>query len=300
MTIYPYIVKASGVREPFDPMKLETSLRQAGADEGTVASVVHTVSTELHENIQTRDIYRRAFSLLRKKKVTKPIALKYSLRRAVAEMGPNGHPFEQLVGEIFRRKGYETRVALMVKGWCVEHEIDVSAHKDGTHRLVECKFHNNHGIRSYLKTVFYVQARFEDIEKRQLQDDADTDRFHEAWLASNTKFTENAIAYAECVGMHLLSWSYPKGQGLRDLMHETHVYPITVLPALSTAQRQALMIRGIATCSQLIHNEPLAREVGVTQKKWARVLNEMALLCEKERAEAERIVASGDSNTYQS
>jgi hypothetical protein len=201
------------------------------------------------------------------------------LRRAVADMGPNGHPFEELVGELLRHKGYAVTVATMAKGWCVEHEVDVSARKDGTHQLIECKFHNNHGIRSDLKTVLYVQARFEDIEKRQLQDNVEHDRFHEAWLASNTKFTENAIAYADCVGMKLLSWSYPKGAGLRDLMNELHVFPITVLPALSVAQRQALMNRGVATCTQLVKHESLALEIGVTSKKWAQVMNEIKLLC---------------------
>jgi len=276
---YPFVIKASGIREPFDPTKLETSLRHAGAPEDVIVSIVDTVSAEVVENMETRDIYRRAFSLLRKNKTYKPVALKYSLRRAVAEMGPNGHPFEELVGELLRHKGYDVQVAVMVKGWCVEHEVDVSARQDGTHRLIECKFHNNHGIRSDLKTVLYVQARFEDIEKRQLQDDSERDRFHEAWLASNTKFTENAIVYAECAGMKLLSWSYPKGAGLRDLMNEVRVFPITILPGLSPSQKQALMNRGVATCTQLVRNEALARELGVMPKKWAQVKNEIALLC---------------------
>ncbi len=276
---YPHVIKVSGEREAFDPVKLENSLRHAGAMEDMIDTICAQVISELYEDMPTRDIYRRAFSLLRKNRATKPIALKYSLRRSVAEMGPNGHPFEQLVGEIFRRKGYDVRVALMAKGWCVEHEIDVSARKEGTHALMECKFHNNHGIRSDLKTVLYVQARFEDIEKRQLQDDSEIDRFHEAWLASNTKFTENAIMYASCVGMRLLSWSYPHGEGLRDLMNETCVYPITVLTGLTGAQKQALMARGIVTCSQLSEQPSLIREIGIQEKKWVQVQNEIKMLC---------------------
>jgi len=278
----PFIVKASGIREPFDPTKLETSLRHAGAPEDVIESIVTTVTAEVRDGMETRDIYRRAFSLLRKNKTHKPVALKYSLRRAIAEMGPNGHPFEELVGELLRRKEYTVRVAVTVQGWCVEHEVDVCAQKGPKHILIECKFHNNHGIRSDVKTALYVQARFEDVKKKQRADEA-SDKFHEVWLVSNTKFTETAIAYAECIGMQLLSWSYPKGAGLRDLMDEVGVYPITVLPALSVTQKRILMDNNIVTCTQLVNNELFALDIGVTPKKWKQVLNEISLLCGKKQ-----------------
>ncbi len=36
-----YIVKANGDRELFDPLKLETSLKKAGADPKTISTIVN-------------------------------------------------------------------------------------------------------------------------------------------------------------------------------------------------------------------------------------------------------------------
>ncbi|NTV44120.1 MAG: ATPase [Candidatus Yonathbacteria bacterium] len=278
MPAYPHIIKSTGEQEVFDPKKLEVSLMRAGASEDMIAMILQTVVAELHENMSTYDIYHRAFSLLRKNRLTKEVALKYSLRRAVAEMGPNGHPFEQFFGRLLDSQGYTTRVAIMATGWCVEHEIDVSAKKDDTHHLIECKFHNDHAIRSDLKTVLYVHARFEDIKKKELQRPEENNRFHEAWLVTNTKFTQAAVSYASCTGMRLVGWSFPHGGGIRDMMYETKIYPVTILTGLSTAQKQTLMARNIVTCDQLIGHEDILRQAGVSPKRITQVFNEITLL----------------------
>jgi hypothetical protein len=272
------IRKVNGEYEPFDPEKLRRSLREAGTDPQTCSHIVDTIIGELKDGMETKKIYRRAFGILRTKR-KKPNAIRYSLRRAIAELGPSGYPFERFFGEILRRKGYEVQVGIDVKGWCAPHEIDVSAHKGGTHYLVECKFHNNHGIRSDIKTALYVQARFEDLEKKYLQDKVDSERFHEAWLVTNTKFTSAAIQYGKCVGMHMIGWGYPKHAGLRELVEETGIYPITVLPGLSQAHKQALLGRDIITCCQLVQARTALIDLGLSKKRIAQVYNEIPMIC---------------------
>ena len=101
-----YIIKATGEREEFNPQKLEDSLRRAGADQVTIDNIVEQIKKELKDNATTKDIYRHAFELLGREDGGKKYAARYSLRRAVMELGPTGFPFEQFVAEIFRAKGF--------------------------------------------------------------------------------------------------------------------------------------------------------------------------------------------------
>jgi len=74
-----YIINANGEKELFDYKKLENSLRKVDASDELISQVISEVSEETKgkEIITTQDIYRKAFSILRKKH--KPIAVRYSL-----------------------------------------------------------------------------------------------------------------------------------------------------------------------------------------------------------------------------
>ena len=118
---------------------------------------------ELVDGITTKEIYHKAFELLHKEE--KPIALKYSLKRAIMELGPSGFPFEKFVAEIFKFKGYTAETGKLVKGFCVEHEVDVVAWNKDKLIMCEAKFHNDPGMKSDLKVALYVKARFDDLRK---------------------------------------------------------------------------------------------------------------------------------------
>ena len=62
------IVKSSGEVVQFSLTKLKKSLKRTGADDEVVASILETVHDELYEGITTKEIYNRAFALLKKKK----------------------------------------------------------------------------------------------------------------------------------------------------------------------------------------------------------------------------------------
>ncbi|MBU4205067.1 ATP-binding protein, partial [Patescibacteria group bacterium] len=124
------------------PKKLKTSLLKSGASREVVEVIAQKIESELTDGMKTKDIYRKAFSMLLKKKENIPAA-KYSVRRAVMDLGPNGFPFEDFVGEIYRAKGYSVEVGKNVKGACVMHEIDVVAQNKNEIVMIEIKFHNN-------------------------------------------------------------------------------------------------------------------------------------------------------------
>ena len=247
------IKKASGESEPFAESKLRNSLKRAGASQKAIDAIVQDVTSSLRDGMTTKDIYLRAFSLLRQKE--RPTAGRYHLRMALMELGPSGHPFEKFVGALLKAEGFSTKVSVIMQGRCVSHELDVVAEKGEEHIMVECKFHNQYGIKSDVKIALYVQARFEDIEKRWKAEPGHGTKLHAVWLVTNTKFTTDATDYASCVGMHALGWGYPATESLQELVERYSLHPVTCLTTLDHLQKQELIQEGYVLCKDILNNQ---------------------------------------------
>ena len=202
-----YITKADGTRELFNQKKLEISLKRAGAKPSEVQSIVREIESILVDGMETQKIYKRAFELLRESE--QPVAAKYSLRRAVLNLGPTGFPFEDFLARIFEAEGYTTKRRLLLKGKCATHEIDLATYSP-THTFVaEAKFHARPGIKSDLQVAMYSYARLLDLQSKQVCKD-DVCGIVSLYVITNTKFTTAAIKYATCAGITLIDWDYPK------------------------------------------------------------------------------------------
>jgi hypothetical protein len=270
-----FIVKANGQKEPFNPAKLESSLLRSGADHETVDEIVIHIAKELKGGMSTSQIYRHAFFLLNKKQ--KPVAFRYSLRRAVMELGPSGFPFEDFVGHILREKGFEVLTGQRVLGGCVEHEVDVVAWNENKLIMAEAKFHNHLGIKTDVKTTLYVKARIDDLRETVFLYGVER-KLDEGWLITNTKFTTTAIHYAECKGLTLIGWNYPKQGNLQDLIVDSGLHPITCLTSLSQAQKKMLLTRRIVLCRNLKEDPSILRSIGFSDEKALKTLQEIATL----------------------
>lgn len=266
---YPDILKQDGSTEPFNPKKLRSSLQRAGADAEVSDAIVSHITSELSDGDSTSTIYRHAFSLLKKESKEVPIAARYSMKRAIRELGPSGFPFEDFVAEIFKARGYSTKTGEFVKGKCANHEVDLIAEKEGECIGAEIKFHNNLGITSDLKIALYVDARFVDLRP---------DVIHEGWLITNTRFTKDAIGYGECRGIKMVSWSHPKEGSLQDLIEDAGVQPVTALSTLSKQEKRLLLDIGIVLCRNLAA-KPEALDGIVPKDKHQEVLKESSSLC---------------------
>lgn len=270
------VTKADGTTETFIEEKLRRSLKRSGAQSSDVADVVEHINTILYDGIKTQEIYSRAFEHLRK--VEKPTAARYSLRRALFGLGPTGFPFEDFLARLFAAEGYETKTRLKIMGNCVEHEIDVAAYNDQNSFVAEAKFHARPGIKSDLQVVMYSHARQLDLQGKR---SCGSDRcgINGFMVITNTKFTHTAEHYAECVGLELLSWGYPKENNLHDRIRAAGVYPISVLSSLSTAQKRALIERGAIICRDIVDKPQLLRHAHLSTKKTEAVLSEARQLC---------------------
>ncbi len=271
-----YVVKADGTKEPFDVSKLERSLKKAGASSKVVSDIIEQTKVSTDKEITTQDIYRSAFELLHKEE--KPIALKYSLKRAIMDLGPSGFAFEDFIAEIFRNKGFEAETGKIVRGFCVEHEVDVVAWNNEKLIMVEAKFHNELGIKSDLKIALYVKARFDDLRKMLFKYGKER-HLDEGWLVTNTKFTSTAIEYGSCQGgLRMIGWNYPPVGNLHDMILESKLHPVTCLSSLNGREKKELLDKGVVLCKSILENQDLLVSIGLNGSKAQKVIDEIESL----------------------
>lgn len=268
------IRKSSGEKVEFSLDKLKASLRRSGANEKDVQHILNIVRDELYQGISTREIYNRAYALLKKKKSV--FASKYKLKKAIYELGPTGFPFERFVSQVLSNSGYTTEVGTIVSGGCVSHEVDVVAIKDKKTIYIECKFHSEEGRNCDVKVPLYINSRYRDIVNKQAKGDHTNT---EGWVVTNTRFSADAVAYGNCAGLKLLSWDYPKENGLKDRIDRLGLYPITVSTLLTAREKNFLLGRDVVLCKQLLDDRFYLDHLGVSENRKTRILNEITLLC---------------------
>lgn len=271
------IIKANGSKVPFDKNKLATSLTKSGASPIEVKNIVKEVEAMLFDGITTKSIYKKAFKKL--KKHDRSTAARYKLKKAIMELGPTGYPFENFVGELLKYQGFKVEVGVIVQGNCVQHEVDVVAEKDHKHFMVECKFHNLFSNKCNVKIPLYIQSRFLDIEKKWVKQIKHHHKFHQGWVVNNTRFSEDAIKYGECVGLKLLGWDYPKKGSLKDLISTSGLYPITCLNTLKKSEKIALLNKNIVLCKHLCENPAVLNQFGIEQSRKKKIIEDAYALC---------------------
>lgn len=273
------IVKADGSTEYFKVEKLRRSLRRSGAGPDEVNRVIKKIQEEIYEGMKTQEIYRRAFDVLRFD-AKDTVAARYSLRRALFNLGPTGFPFERFLARLFEFDGYNTRTGITIHGRCAPHELDVAAYNE-THSFVgEAKFHARPGIKTDLQVVMYSYARLLDLEEKAICNES-VCGIKEFWLVTNTKFTSTAEKYGECVGVKMLSWDYPKRDNLHDRIQRAKIYPITVMQSLSMSQISTLISHDVIICSDLQKRPEVLNNLYLSSKKQDSIMSEVQKICGK-------------------
>jgi len=271
------ITKASGKQEPFLRSKLHQSLIRVGASATAAAQIVEEIESNLTEGTSTKTIYKRAHKLL--SKAERSVAARYNLRNAIMQLGPSGYPFEKYIGEIMRFQGYSIEVGQIVKGHCVNHEIDVVAEKDRHHFMIECKFHNSQDINCDVKIPLYIYARFKDVEEQWLKLPGHGTKFHQGWVVTNTRFTQDAVQYGACRGVKLMSWDYPSNESLKETIDKMGLYPVTCLTTLTKIEKQQLLTANVVLCKEICKDNSHLKTIGVNPSRIKSILNEASQLC---------------------
>jgi len=271
------ITKANGEKSTFESKKLFESLLRSGADRTESQGIVDSIADELYPGISTKEIYRKAFSLLRSR--SRVLAARYNLKNAIMQLGPSGYPFEKYIGSILQHQGYRVQVAKLVQGQCVNHEVDVIAEKGDEHFMIECKYHNQQGTLSDVKIPLYINSRFLDVSGRWQKQPGHHIKFHQGWVITNTRFTLDALQYGKCAGLRMIGWDYPTKGSLKDMIDTLGLYPITAITSLTLNEKKDLLAKGIVLCLEISSNQQLLAETGIKENRSKVILNECKSLC---------------------
>lgn len=272
------ILKTIGEYEEYSRDKLRESLLRTGASILVTNEIVKEVESVLHDELTSTEIYQMVFDLLNKKE--KIVAMKYSVKRSLLDLGPTGFPFEKYIAQILEAKGYKTMVGITLPGKCVDHEVDIVASDENELILIEAKFHNLISLKSDTKVALYIKSRWEDLKDKPVKLEGGKMMLPTRCLiTTNTDFTHNAIKYAKCAELSVIGWSYPARGNLFELIRETGQHPVTVISELSNNQKRQLIKLGYVTANQILNNTEVLYEIGISKSDSERILEEVREVC---------------------
>ncbi|MDI9257844.1 MULTISPECIES: restriction endonuclease [Flavobacterium] len=271
------VVKHSGSIVDFNRDKLKASLLKSGASIQVVEDVLAAIDKEIYEGISTKKIYKLAFGLL--KKTSSSHAARYNLKSALQMLGPTGFFFEKFVARLFQAEGYLTQTNLFLSGKCVGHEIDVVINKNDYLEMIECKFHAKNETNSDVKVPMYILSRFNDIKDRKHLIFTKNDTLSGCWIVTNNRFTGDAMAFAHCSGLQLLSWDYPVKNNLRNRIDQQQLYPVTCLTTLSLAEKDKLLVLDVILAREVLDNFEVLEQIGLSSNRIKNVVKEVSELC---------------------
>ncbi|MFT3740881.1 MAG: ATP cone domain-containing protein [Breznakibacter sp.] len=271
------IRKASGEEQYFNAEKLRRSLINAGAFPDLAHEIVSEITASIYDGITTKNIYKQAFALLRKNRSR--AALRYRLKQAMLELGPTGYPFEQLMGQLFGKQGFNVQVGITVQGQNVTHEMDVIATNHQVQHLMECKYHSDQGHQVSIQVPLYVRSRVNDIVSVR-KDQPQYQGFEfVGWVVTNTRFSSDSIAYGTGAGLTMLAWDYPLGNGLKEMLERERIFPVTILTQLGTKEKRQLIDQGIVSCVQLKQQMDVLGQFDLVPSKLKALAREIEGIC---------------------
>jgi len=281
-----YVINSQNVKERFSYKKIFRAAKRAGAPRHLARIISEEIRKEAYPGISTAEIASRIERFLNKE--NPQTAIRFSLRSGIRKLGPTGFPFEKFIGEMLEKTGYEVALNQFVDGHCCsDYEIDLLAHKGNTLYVGECKYRNDLGGRVHIDEVLANYARFLDISNQSLREKSYPKNLKlKSLLITNAKFTVKAIEYAHCVGVELLGWGYPEKNGLEAVIERRKLYPITILPSLTTFLAGFFAKDGKMLVEDVLSTNiaELARRTKLSESKLQPIYNEAKLLMENENA----------------
>ncbi|MFH1631717.1 MAG: ATP cone domain-containing protein [bacterium] len=280
------IIKSDGSRAEYDGEKLRRSILRTGASKHLVDQVVSRAESQIKEGMTTGEIYSMVRAELSKK--NKSISSRYNLRAAILKLGPAGFNFEKYVASILNAYKYNAYIPPdELEGSCVRHEVDVIAEKDGRRFFIEAKFRNSFQDSVNLKDTMATWARFLD-----LVDGAAVGKclhFDEPWIVTNAQFSDRALQFGVCKGIHMIGWNEPDERPFAGMVDYMTLYPVTVLDTLSDSELEAFAEQGLMLCREVVNIDPaeLSSRVGVSESRAQEIVELCAEVVEGDRAEPE-------------
>ncbi|MDP2631232.1 MAG: ATP cone domain-containing protein [Candidatus Uhrbacteria bacterium] len=280
------IIKSDGSKVEYDGAKLRRSISRTGARKQLVEDVAADVEAQIKEGMTTGEIYRVVREEL--KKQSSCFACRYNLRAGILKLGPAGFKFEKYVASILKAYQYNAYVPEDdLEGSCVMHEVDVIAEKNGRRFFIEAKFRNRFQDNVDLKDTMATWSRFLD-----LVDGAAVGKcphFDEVWIVTNAQFSDHALKFGVCKGIHMIGWNEPDERPLAGMVDNMTLYPITVLDGMKQSELEAFSEHDIMLCREVVDFDPeeLAGKIGFSEERASDVIAQCAEVISEHHAENE-------------
>jgi len=102
-------------------------------------------------------------------------------------------------------------------------------------------------------------------------------------LVTNTKFTNRAKNYSNCVGVETLGWKIPRNKGLEYLIEKEKLYPVTILPSLNKYLRDVFVSEKIMLVEDVLKVDPqkFSKRFKISVKYLYPLIKEAKTLLEK-------------------
>lgn len=266
------VKKHSGELVPFRPDSLRYSLSRSGASPEEVDGVFERIKDQLYDGISTRELYELAFTYLKSCRDT--YAARYSLKKALRDLGPEGFYFEKWVARIFQEDGYQAVTGQTIQGHAVTHEIDVVASKGEELLAIECKFRNDVDAKISVTTPMYFMSRVVDISDITYTFFNKSLKISAGWLVTNAYLTIDSIRFGEYHKMNLLAWDYPKDHSLKARVDSNGQYPVTCLTSLNAQDKARLLKAQCVLVKDLVRDPKFLQILEINDQKKTKILEE--------------------------
>ena len=260
------VTKFSGEQVDYQEEKLIRSLKKSGAEDYMISEILQHINPQLYDGISSKKIYKLAFQYL--KNYPNAYAARYNLKSAMVALGPAGFYFEKYISKIHEALGYKTQINLTFNGKCVTHEVDVLLFKEEVITMIECKFHSGTEAKSDVKVPMYI------LRERKYKLFGQLRAIDFCLIVTNNKFTEDALTFAKCSNLKMLSWDYPLKNGLKEIIDRLKIYPITCLTTLTQNEKEQLLAVNIITVKDLLAEKNWLENFELSAIRIKRVLTE--------------------------
>jgi hypothetical protein len=140
--------------------------------------------------------------------------------------------------------------------------------------MIECKFHSGIEAKSDVKVPMYILSRFNDLKERKHKLFGQLRFINSCLIVTNNKFTEDALNFAKCSNLKMLSWDYPPQNGLIEIIDRLKIYPITCLTTLTLNEKEQLLAVNIITVKDLLAEKNWLETLELSKSRINRVLTE--------------------------
>ncbi|MCS7113495.1 MAG: restriction endonuclease [Nitrososphaerota archaeon] len=240
-----YVTKADGGRQPFDRSKVYKTCSKMGLPKGCIEAVCRRVEERIYDGIATRDILR----IIREEASVFDPSYSWmtDLRSAISRLRSKPD-FEQYARLILEALGFHVAPNQLIRGECVEYELDGLLVRDGGIYILEVKHHVNPHEKVDLTIVLKVRAIIEDLLSGY-EKGINQVKVSGGYIVTNAKFTDHALRYARCRGINLLGWG--TDEDIEKVIVENKLQPLTIVSDLDEGELRILTDAGIVTLRQL-------------------------------------------------